>query len=355
MRILHVVWGMTRGGLESMLLDISRRQSISHRTHIIVVNAFYDEAILDSIGPAVTYHCVDRPTGSRNPWYWAKLLFEIMRFGPDIIHAHQISLIDILRFLRPLKVATVHDTRFEATRNIRLFSSVICISNAVRNEVLSRYPKIRRAIVIHNGVDIDAISAKKFSRGRPFRIVEVSRLVHEKKGQDLLLDAMKQLNSLMPAEEVELDFIGDGPSKPYLETRARELGIHRSIHFLGEVSRAEVYMRLPKYDLLVQPSRFEGFGLTVAEAMLAKVPVLVSDVEGPLEVVGGGLYGEVFRSEDPDDLARKIGLAISSSEEESTRMRVDRAFEFARDNFSIERTARVYIEEYNALKASSGS
>ena len=48
------------------------------------------------------------------------------------------------------------------------------------------------------------------------------------------------------------------------------------------------------YDLLVQPSRWEGFGLTVAEAMAAKVLVSVSEGQGPAEVTCGYFYGWIF-------------------------------------------------------------
>ena len=55
-----------------------------------------------------------------------------------------------------------------------------------------------------------------------------------------------------------------------------ELNLEKHVRFLGNQSREYVYSHLKDYDLFVQPSRFEGFGLTVAEAMAACVPVLVT-------------------------------------------------------------------------------
>ena len=63
---------------------------------------------------------------------------------------------------------------------------------------------------------------------------------------------------------------------------------------------------LTDYDLFVQPSRWEGFGLTVAEAMAAGVPVLVSEGQGPAEVTQGSRYGWLFANGDADDLQRQI-------------------------------------------------
>ena len=56
----------------------------------------------------------------------------------------------------------------------------------------------------------------------------------------------------------------------------------------GFKSREYVYENLCQYDLYVQPSIFEGFGLTLAEAIAAEVPVITSDLEGPVEVIAGG-------------------------------------------------------------------
>jgi glycosyltransferase involved in cell wall biosynthesis len=137
-------------------------------------------------------------------------------------------------------------------------------------------------------------------------MVQVGRLSHEQKGQDIALHALSYLINSLNIKKVSIDFIGNGNSEVYLRDLAEKLKVSDHCSFIGLKHREWIYNHLCDYELLVQPSRYEGFGLTVAEAMAAKVPVLVSDIEGPLEIIEYGKYGYTFKSEDAKDLAQKI-------------------------------------------------
>lgn len=76
-------------------------------------------------------------------------------------------------------------------------------------------------------------------------------------------------------------FVGDGKDKNYCEKMAKELGIaHRAI-FVGNKANPYVYMRT--CDVYVQPSRHEGFCLTLAEALCFEMPIVVTDFTGARE------------------------------------------------------------------------
>ena len=348
MRILHVVWGMTRGGLESMLMDICHQQAIDHRVHVLIVNAFYDADFLATLGRGATYECIERPPGSPNPWYLVKFVAAVRRFRPDIIHAHQLGLAKLVRFVDVPAIATLHDTRFEATRHLAAFAAIACISKAVEAAISHSYPGTR-TLVVYNGIDLDPIRVRCPCKHSGFRSVQISRLMHEKKGQDLLLTAVQHVLAARPTCGITVDFIGQGPSMTYLAQSAQDLGIGKAVRFLGELSRQEVYSRLADYDLLVQPSRYEGFGLTIAEAMAAKVPVLVSDIEGPLEVIDNGRYGTAFKCGDAEDLAAQMIALIDGTHDSHVIERVQQASDYARQAFDIRRTAREYVELYRDL------
>ena len=98
------------------------------------------------------------------------------------------------------------------------------------------------------------------------------------------------------------------------------------------------------YDLFVQPSRWEGFGLTVAEAMAAKVPVIVSEGQGPAEVTCGNLYGWTFENGNADDLAAKIKYIFDNYNEAMDK--ANSALSYVQHTYDVSVTARKYLDNY---------
>ena len=131
-----------------------------------------------------------------------------------------------------------------------------------------------------------------------------------------------------------------------LKDIANELNISNKVIFEGLKSQEYIYEHLCEYDCFIQPSRCEGFGLTVAEAMAAKVPVLVSDIQGPMEVIGYGKYGMSFKSEDVDDLADKLKIILQGGFDYSL---VDKAYEHVCKEYDVSKTAQKYIDEYTKV------
>ena len=77
------------------------------------------------------------------------------------------------------------------------------------------------------------------------------------------------------------------PRYPEAEARARALGVADAVEFTGALPFADLVARYRSADLLVHPSRYEGFGLQIAEAMAAGLPVACSDGGAAPEVAGG--------------------------------------------------------------------
>lgn len=117
------------------------------------------------------------------------------------------------------------------------------------------------------------------------------------------------------------------------------------VHFLGE--RRDVPNVLAAFDFFVFSSLQEGLPIAAVEAMLARVPLIVSDIEPFLEVSGGGKYAEVFPVSNHEVLSGKITKFLKDA---SLRENLaNRAFDYARENFSIEAHLRELKKLYKSL------
>jgi len=151
-----------------------------------------------------------------------------------------------------------------------------------------------------------------------------------------------------------MHLIGDGSSRELLQEMSNTLGINELVLFEGNKPREWIYENLCNFDLFIQPSRYEGFGLTVAEAMVAKVPVLSSNIEGPVEIMtvndGGSnrLVGYTFETQNSEDLAKKIAEFVQNGRNEKS---VELGRRHVMANYDIRNTALRYLEEYRKLLA----
>ena len=113
---------------------------------------------------------------------------------------------------------------------------------------------------------------------RPARILNLA-LMTENKGQ---MDLLQAFAAAFPGEsQVELWLGGDGPLQPRLEAEVRSLTMQDRIKFLGRVDPDKVPALLKEVDVMAVASHYETFGVVVAEALMAGVPVVATKCGGP--------------------------------------------------------------------------
>ena len=112
------------------------------------------------------------------------------------------------------------------------------------------------------------------AQGDPRVVLVVGRMTSEDryKGHDELLDLWPAIRREVP--DVRLVFVGDGDDRARLETKARRTGIGDGVEFTGAIDEKAVFDRYDEAGIVALPSRFEGFGLVLIEAMRAGRPVI---------------------------------------------------------------------------------
>ncbi len=171
----------------------------------------------------------------------------------------------------------------------------------------------------------------------------VGRL-HPTKGFDVLIQAAAGL----PAA-VQVVIHGEGDERPSLEALVRDLGLEERVRLPGFAADLDEAFR--GMDVYVQPSRAEGFGLGVVEAMTAGLPVVVSSAGSLPELVDDGRSGLIIREDGPAGLAS--GLRGLLEDEERRRRMGRRAAREARERFGLRRWIDETMEVYR-MAADSG-
>lgn len=135
----------------------------------------------------------------------------------------------------------------------------------------------------------------------PVRIMFVGELEHHK-GVDVLLAALSQLMH----HSWELLVVGKGSLRETLAAQSKSLGLETRLQWTSEMPNSQLIDRMSRADLLVLPSRHDGWGAVVTEALSVGTPVLVSDACGAADVVSSPVLGAVFSNGDAMNLSQKL-------------------------------------------------
>jgi len=132
-----------------------------------------------------------------------------------------------------------------------------------------------------------------------FRVLYVGQLIH-RKGVDILLRAF----SYVP--NVELHVIGNGEDEQLFKNLASELSLNERVVWVGQLPDDQVRTYMQSSDILVLPSRHDGWGAVVNEALMAGTPVICSSACGASDLIQYPWLGSVFKKSDIDDLQRLL-------------------------------------------------
>ncbi|NQU39196.1 MAG: glycosyltransferase family 4 protein [Lentisphaerae bacterium] len=161
------------------------------------------------------------------------------------------------------------------------------------------------------------------------------------KNVETLLRAFTLIRNRCPVP-VELAIVGPpDPRYPHYPELARDLRIEKALRWTGYLSDKELLDLFGKADLLIHPSRYEGFGLQVAEAMAAGIPVISSNGGSLPEVVG-----EAGLLVDPDDVKGFADHAVDVLSSPPLWQTLSDAGRLQAAQFTWQRTARETLAVY---------
>jgi glycosyltransferase involved in cell wall biosynthesis len=162
-----------------------------------------------------------------------------------------------------------------------------------------------RVRVVPHGVREDVFCPDSQDPDRAFKKISFVGFLGETKGADMLPDIMVRVLGSCPG--VRLSLIGDGPLRLRLEHRLQELGLLDRCDLAGSVSRDIVAHYLRESDIFLLPTRLEGFGLTIVEAMMSGAVPVVSRLPGITDfIVNDGVTGFLVEQENIQGFAEAI-------------------------------------------------
>lgn len=358
-KIVFVITGLGLGGAEKQLCLLADVMAL--RGHDVLVILLNGEVIVTPKNKNIKIVNLNM---SKNFLGLLSAIFKLSKiinnFNPEVVHAHMFHANVITRLaklitLKKIKlVCTAHSknegglARMLAYR----FTDFLCdITTNVSHEALEAFVeqkafKKSKSITVYNGIDTqyfnynatarDSIRNKLKIKDSTLLILAVGRLT-EAKDYPNLLNALK----LLP-EKYQLAIIGEGSERHNIERLIIDLQLEKKVKLLGGIMDVVDYYSA--CDIYVSSSRWEGFGLVVAEAMSCQRLVAATDAGGVAEVVGDSAF--IVQTSDSRMLADKI-IDIMSYNETLRRDIMLRNRKHIVDAFSIDSIVDKWFEVYS--------
>lgn len=327
MKIMYLLFSFTVGGTERLVVNICNQMDVlKEEVHLYIVNNLIDDNLLNTLNKNIHVKLLMRKVGSKN------LLFPLLEVAKyikeneiEVVHCNSFNAPELLILSKIISpsckiISTIHGIgQFDGIGKWRLIlKKMICdqfigISDAVVKDIVNSGIKSKKVTRVYNGIDTKKYDCAKYKKYDEESIVIgcIARIMPKLKGQDILLEALKIINTKYP--NVKVLFAGGVAKeqvKDYNELKkyVKDNALEKNVEFLGNVDNIPDFLN--RIDICVVPSRSEGFGLSLVEAMAMGVPCIASDIGGPREIVINEGIGELFKNGDAMSLGMKIDEVI---------------------------------------------
>lgn len=360
MKVIHIIDSLEMGGAQKIVFDLAThmKKVAGQAVHseVIALTGSEDDYFFGAFEEqGIPTHLIRKET-KLGLALLPQLENYLKKAEPDIVHTHLFAA-DVWgthaadKAGVPVIVSTEHGTNDDEGRMKHFLKrrmhagrdALIAISRAVEQYILGYAPEVEPVLhTIPNGVDIQRfLSVPQYTAqlSDTPTIVVVGRL-EAYKGQEDLLRALPHVT-----QPYILHFIGDGSQRTRYTQLAKKLGLEKIVHFEG--TRTDVEKWYATADLVIMPSRQEGFGLAAVEAMASGRTVLAANISGLQEVIDDGKTGVHVDMRDPRAVAQAIDAILIDIER---RIHIGAAARTAAQNtYSLQRMIDDYIALYESL------
>ncbi len=323
--LLYIITKSELGGAQRNVYDLISNFQKDYEVHL--ATAINGQLTEKAIALGVRVHLIPNLTRSINlfsDFLAVKQCISLINIiKPDIIHAHSSKAGVVARLAGAIcripTVFTAHGWGFtpgtpKLRRNIALVSEkllatlatkIICVCESDHQLALKFGVGTQKSLVtIYNGVSDISVPIINASLQSP-RLIMVARL-NEQKDQTTLLKSIAKLKKL----DFHLDFVGSGTSMEECKGLAQSLEITNKVSFLGD--RTDVPSLLAQSQIFILSTHYEGFPISILEAMRAGLPVVATRVNGIPEQIENEKTGLLVPHEDVEALSNALSKLIDS-------------------------------------------
>ena len=316
MKIVQLITELQPAGAERIVVNLSKGfNEMGHNVTVISLKEIPEDNHLVQELERSNIEVLSLNLKKLQPWKMFGIRKIIKRINPDILHAHLIHANLVSRITnigaKYFLINTVHIAEKRPGKWWHFFLDRISSRRCHRQTVVSfavrdfHAKKIgvdpRKMPVIYNGIISPAkiSSTRRQELFRQWKIEDCNKVIGSvgrlefQKGYDLFLKVLPQLSSKIPEEERwAVVILGEGLERRLLENLAMSIPDNLKVRFPGY--RKDAAECIGAMDLFIMPSRYEGFGLTLVEAMAHGVPILASNVDSLPELIKGYPPGKVI-------------------------------------------------------------
>lgn len=187
---------------------------------------------------------------------------------------------------------------------------IVSVGPIPRSAIKTFLPEIRISDLLYGVVDkvTKFFDSNEVLDGKEKICFTTIGYIENRKGQDVLMAAIKRLRKEI-LNQCKFFLVGQNSSLMAQQIKLEIENIPQVV-MTGTVGRDEINNILSKTDMLICPSREDPMPTVAAEAMMHRVPCLISNAAGTSEYINEGISGLIFNNEDVRELAEKIAWCV---------------------------------------------